>query len=167
MRSPDGRRLRSWLRRFACALFVGGPLAACATPNSSASIALHIAGAGAEAAGTAADLAAVRRLLAADGFSRTEPGPGPIAGPEHEHIEFLFSQASDKLIHGFVSVAEDGDLHLLVVDNRHGERDGFDAGTCRTILSLRSRLRAQFGDRLLAPTPYEQSLQHSQLRACE
>ncbi len=105
-------------------------------------------------------------MLAADGFSRIDPGPGPMAGPEHERIEFLFSQPGNQFFHGYVSRAGDGGIHLLVVDNRRGERDGFDAQACHAILSLRSGLRARFGDRLLAPTPDQEAQQRSQLRAC-
>ena len=166
----ERRWLPAWLRHVGWTLCIVAQLTACATPNSSASIALRIAPVSDEAFAprqAEADLASVRRLLVADGFSRVDPGPGPMAGPDHERIEFLFSQPDNKFFHGFVSRANDDGIHLLVVDSRHGERDGFDAQGCHTILSLSSSLRAQFGDRLLAPTPDQEALQRSQLRACE
>ncbi len=170
MRNLERRWFPAWLRHVGWTLSIGAQLSACATPNASASIALRIVPVADKpfaAKQVEADLASVRRILAYDGFSRIDPGPGPMAGPEHERIEFLFSQPDNRFLHGFVSRTNDDGIHLLVVDNRHGERDGFDNQGCRAIVSLRSSLRAQFGDRLLAPIPDQEAQQRSQLRACE
>ena len=83
----------------------------------------------------------LRRLLIADGLSRISAGPGPLVGPEHERIEFLFSRTDDTRVHGFVSLADDDSIHLFIVDNGRGERQGFGPQSCGTVLGLRDSLR--------------------------
>lgn len=170
MRRPDQRGPLAWLLRRGCALFVVAQLSACSIPNSSASLGLQIAPVG-SAPETAAqmelDLNVVRRLLIADGFDKMDAGPGPLAAPEHQRIEFLFGRSDGALLHGFVSRADDDTIHLLIVDNRRGERQGFGPQSCGPVLALRDSLRKEFADRLLQSAPDLQALQRAQLRACE
>ena len=170
MRRPENRRLGIALRGAGLALFVVAQLQACSTPNSSASHGFLIASVNGEPSTPAQaerDLAEVREMLVANGFTRIEAGPGALAPPEHERIQYLFSLPDTTRFHGFVSRADDDTIHLLVVDNRRGEREGFGPESCRTVVALRTAIRQQFGNRLLMPAPDEQARQSAQLGICE